>query len=303
MNRRAFTLIELLVVIAIIAILAAILFPVFAQAKEAAKKTQTLSNFKQTATGMIMYSADADDLCPMGFSYVPPSNRLGYDTNISIPNGWRPGAFSQEPRMSFDGTHWGNSIQPYIKSYGLYVAQGMTKDRIAAATDYSGAVKPWASSSLTFNGVLTSWSLSAVQEPSKLPILWQGLGKREREGFALTHPLLYCDATGPAETLAPCRYNPGGPAQAGSTRTAASFQTGRFGVGTAWIYGRGMHEVHTDTSAKFKPVATNISTTGRLSPNDPFGANDALGVPSLYYGCGTGGFYYWCYFSPDYNFQ
>ena len=53
MRRKAFTLIELLVVIAIIAILAAILFPVFAQAKEAAKKSQTLNNTKQLAIDII----------------------------------------------------------------------------------------------------------------------------------------------------------------------------------------------------------------------------------------------------------
>ena len=61
---RAFTLIELLVVIAIIAILAAILFPVFAQAKEAAKKTQCLSNLKQIGLGATMYATDSDDLLP-----------------------------------------------------------------------------------------------------------------------------------------------------------------------------------------------------------------------------------------------
>ncbi|AIE86026.1 prepilin-type N-terminal cleavage/methylation domain-containing protein [Fimbriimonas ginsengisoli] len=58
---RAFTLIELLVVIAIIAILAAILFPVFAQAKLAAKKTQQLSNAKQLGLAVIMYAGDSDD--------------------------------------------------------------------------------------------------------------------------------------------------------------------------------------------------------------------------------------------------
>lgn len=63
--RSAFTLIELLVVIAIIAILAAILFPVFAQAKEAAKKTADLSNQKQILLGEQMYMADYDDVYAM----------------------------------------------------------------------------------------------------------------------------------------------------------------------------------------------------------------------------------------------
>ncbi|CAN5480401.1 hypothetical protein BH11ARM2_BH11ARM2_07350 [soil metagenome] len=65
-SRKAFTLIELLVVIAIIAILAAILFPVFAQAKEAAKKTQCLSNEKNIGLGLIMYMDDSDDMIPYG---------------------------------------------------------------------------------------------------------------------------------------------------------------------------------------------------------------------------------------------
>ncbi len=63
--RHAFTLIELLVVIAIIAILAAILFPVFAQAKEAAKKTSCLSNVKQVALGTFMYAGDYEDTAPL----------------------------------------------------------------------------------------------------------------------------------------------------------------------------------------------------------------------------------------------
>jgi prepilin-type N-terminal cleavage/methylation domain-containing protein len=66
MKQRAFTLIELLVVIAIIAILAAILFPVFAQAKTAAKKTQSLSNVKQVGTSMFIYTADYDDVNVIG---------------------------------------------------------------------------------------------------------------------------------------------------------------------------------------------------------------------------------------------
>jgi prepilin-type N-terminal cleavage/methylation domain-containing protein len=85
MNRRAFTLIELLVVIAIIAILAAILFPVFAQAKEAAKKTVEISNFKQVGTAVQMYLGDYDDRYmlsnsggnPTGWGFGPPDTVPG----------------------------------------------------------------------------------------------------------------------------------------------------------------------------------------------------------------------------------
>jgi prepilin-type N-terminal cleavage/methylation domain-containing protein/prepilin-type processing-associated H-X9-DG protein len=64
MKRSGFTLIELLVVIAIIAILAAILFPVFAQAKMAAKRTADLSNVKNIALGFMLYNGDNDDCSP-----------------------------------------------------------------------------------------------------------------------------------------------------------------------------------------------------------------------------------------------
>lgn len=83
--RRAFTLIELLVVIAIIAILAAILFPVFAQAKEAAKKTTDLSNVKNIATAVLMYTSDYDDMFPRGVYKRPNNNLWGWN----VPFTWR----------------------------------------------------------------------------------------------------------------------------------------------------------------------------------------------------------------------
>ena len=66
MRRKGFTLIELLVVIAIIAILAAILFPVFARARENARKSNCLSNLKQLGNGMMMYVQDYDE-CFTGY--------------------------------------------------------------------------------------------------------------------------------------------------------------------------------------------------------------------------------------------
>jgi len=96
MKRYAFTLIELLVVIAIIAILAAILFPVFAQAKTAAKKTVCLSGLKQTGLSYFLYGTDNDD------NTVP--QQMG---RIDV-NG-----------VTQSGGYWYNIVQPYVKSYAL----------------------------------------------------------------------------------------------------------------------------------------------------------------------------------------
>lgn len=80
MRKNAFTLIELLVVIAIIAILAAILFPVFAQAKVAAKKTQSLSNLKNIGTATQIYLSDYDDIWPLwSKGMTPPASLFALD--------------------------------------------------------------------------------------------------------------------------------------------------------------------------------------------------------------------------------
>jgi prepilin-type N-terminal cleavage/methylation domain-containing protein/prepilin-type processing-associated H-X9-DG protein len=74
-SRKGFTLIELLVVIAIIAILAAILFPVFAQAREKARQTSCLSNLKQTGTATLMYVQDYDETFPLSIYLATENNK------------------------------------------------------------------------------------------------------------------------------------------------------------------------------------------------------------------------------------
>jgi prepilin-type N-terminal cleavage/methylation domain-containing protein len=83
-NRSAFTLIELLVVIAIIAILAAILFPVFAQAKLAAKGTASLSNTKQQSLGVIMYTNDYDDQAVLAMAFDGSSSSINFGGSFLV---------------------------------------------------------------------------------------------------------------------------------------------------------------------------------------------------------------------------
>src|SRR5579885_2930210 len=90
-REKGFTLIELLVVIAIIAILAAILFPVFAQAREAARKSACQSNLKQLGTAILMYKQDYDEKFPHQLAYQgggPGGAKPGF-TNTTWNNlGW-----------------------------------------------------------------------------------------------------------------------------------------------------------------------------------------------------------------------
>lgn len=117
--KKAFTLIELLVVIAIIAILAAILFPVFAQAKAAAKKAAGISNQKQISLGIIMYGADNDDYYPRNDDCIANSSLNG---NLNtIPSGTAVNCgVSAGFAHRVNHFSWQKWTQPYVKNVQLY---------------------------------------------------------------------------------------------------------------------------------------------------------------------------------------
>jgi len=208
--KKAFTLIELLVVIAIIAILAAILFPVFAQAKEAAKQTQTLSNAKNLGVAQNLYLSDSDDTFPLAYSYNNAAQSWRYNTLISVPAGWRPGAFSVSPRIDEDSTHWGNSTQPYIKNYDILQISGASAATVVSETPVAGKTPRLVG--MSYNGLLHAYNATGVASPATCPLMWTGEGKQNLTGFAFSNPSLLCNQTG---TTA-CRYTPGAHPQTGA---------------------------------------------------------------------------------------
>ncbi|MCC7491447.1 MAG: DUF1559 domain-containing protein [Fimbriimonadaceae bacterium] len=110
---RGFTLIELLVVIAIIAILAAILFPVFAKAREKARQSSCLSNVKQLGLAVLQYAQDYDEVYPI--SYQDVASGVGSAAQIPLT--------------------WPNRIQTYIKNTQLYACPS---DGRAPHVDFAG---------------------------------------------------------------------------------------------------------------------------------------------------------------------
>jgi len=152
-SRRGFTLIELLVVIAIIAILAAILFPVFAQARERARAAACLSNVKQIGTGLMMYVQDHDESYPAPFNQIAPINnpsrridRIPMDQQVQpyIKNDQVWACPSDPVAINANTEYWDGKYDPARnggvnkrRTYG-YVGRINTRER-AAGTGPSGA--------------------------------------------------------------------------------------------------------------------------------------------------------------------
>ena len=143
-SRRGFTLIELLVVIAIIAILAAILFPAFARARENARRASCQSNVKQILLGVMQYTQDYDEKYPPMYTFVPTVG-----TTIGV---------------------WYTYTQPYLKSVQLFKCPSDSSSDLARASELlngTGYVVSYAANYFLGRDITEGMvSLSSVESPS-----------------------------------------------------------------------------------------------------------------------------------------
>jgi len=173
-RRHGFTLIELLVVIAIIAILAAILFPVFAQARSRARAISCVSSIKQWGTATFMYTQDYDERFPKWFRTIPNYNpKAGF----SYETGWHTG-----------GYYWHESILPYIKNYTSLLC-----------TEAQGALNPFCLPYGWNQAFVHDNSLAEFEFPAETLLIVDGRGR-----LATAADVTGCTARQAAGFKGPC---------------------------------------------------------------------------------------------------
>jgi prepilin-type N-terminal cleavage/methylation domain-containing protein len=253
-SRAAFTLIELLVVIAIIAILAAILFPVFAQARERARQISCVSNMKQLGLAVMMYAQDYDETYPLTANYgVAP-----------------------------DPTIWPEALQPYIKNQGVFNCPSASGAGYAVNWAQRGYASIGMTGQLAFDplaaeGFTSAATIASMDEVARTPLfadtanakIGGALGKYRGHNFDPCTP----DSTGnrPANALDPRLVPPlvsdrdlvqelGATLPAGRLKPvfARHFRTGRDTGSTSIIFGDGHVKSYSASSILGQEKGANL---------------------------------------------
>jgi len=245
-TRKGFTLIELLVVIAIIAILAAILFPVFARARENARRASCQSNMKQIGLGLAQYTQDYDERFPIEAMNATAT----------------PGPFG-----------WADGLQPYIKSTQLFKCPSDTQtfSDNPESNGYTSYMYNIALARANGGGVLAGTGASIANRV--------GVSLSQLENSVLTISIFETNGTGSSNNQQPtarCSSRGGGAPTDGTLNTGvAALQ--RHLEGSNWLFADGhvkwlKSESPTQTSAVFKPMATFAQSGNKAT----FHVNDSI---------------------------
>jgi prepilin-type N-terminal cleavage/methylation domain-containing protein/prepilin-type processing-associated H-X9-DG protein len=177
-KNRGFTLIELLVVIAIISILAAILFPVFARARENARRASCMSNLKQIGLGLMMYTQDYDERYPFVWRPITETT-LPYNKYPSDYFTWADATYPYTKSIqllqcpSYPVYQYGSGITPYMASYKSTATSYMINQHSSAGLADST------------DGGLSKISMAAIGSPSTTIEAYDLFGKMDTGGWTI----------------------------------------------------------------------------------------------------------------------
>ena len=274
--------------------LLAVVSPVFAKL---GSQTSSAANLKQLATAMIAYSEDYSGTLPLAFGRSATTGIWAYNFRIAVPAGWPPSF--DEDRRERDRWAWINATKPYYEDPRILVIPGLPKFRSLSNDDYDNARYPWHDVSVSMNGLLNNYPLSGIAEPSKLTLLWTGLGRVRYEGMTLPNPSLRCP-----EPWLPCVYQP---TQSGCGSSNGSSSNMLVIPGSLWTYNRSGIFISVDSSVRIVPLGEATTTGGSSADGtpftdwhfDPYTGYDPMGFPGFYWkdGCHV------LIFRPDFDFE
>lgn len=251
-HHRAFTLIELLVVIAIISILASILFPVFARARENARRTSCLSNLKQIGLGVMQYTQDYDERYPLALwenpsTYSSAGAASSYIAQSPVDTATPAGAFEVSPGSTRGHLYsWMDFIMSYVKSVQIFTCPSKT------TSSYSPEYSP----SYGYNAYISLYKSDTDRTPNPARI-----------------PVALAEIKRPAETVLfmddPTLYNVGATPGNYCSITSSGFlrpESNYYNI--VWPHMEGGVVTFTDGHAKWfkrgsRSVCANISTTAK----------------------------------------
>jgi prepilin-type N-terminal cleavage/methylation domain-containing protein len=251
--KRGFTLIELLVVIAIVAILAAILFPVFAQAKNAARKTQCLSNQRQIGTAVQMYAGDQGGTMPLTRAWNATTQK-NEPMTVSYPA--NPYFKTASPVTR---SMWANALEPYIKSWDIWACPSGKDYDIFPKDKY---IEKDVKFSYLMNGYLNAASETSISLPADTVLFIEGSRERRTRKYFHTFPLPAQDFQLEEQVGHQYRWNP----------NATSVSLFIYQIDRTWLtHSKGYNHVYQDGHAKYTSVpARQAAWTGLGSSGVPY---------------------------------
>lgn len=254
-----------------------------------------MNNSGELAKALMLYATDHEGSFPLTMSRRPEGS-YRWATMHPAPadaiatSGWNTPAIVQATSV-----HWANSVRPYVKDPSHY-RDSTQSVRTLPGDTFRDGVQPLVVG-LSMNGLLHSYSQSAVTAPGLVPLVWAGNGSIALKGRATTTPLLYCTGRGP------CKFDPSGNAQPDSpgvhTQGVLISPITTFPNETVWSLRTGENSgggtiAFVDGSSKFMQWGTKMDPDFHTSA-----AVDMYAAVYTEAELGTQGFFFWSTSKPD----
>lgn len=283
---------QVLLVLLILFVVAAIFFPVYTNGHRRPIWIAGLSNNKQMALAVMMYSADYDDRLPLGHG-LNAKGEHGYNYYKYTPHDWS--SDSRLDRVEISRPFVMNSLMLYTKNsqlmaspgqdeFVLYAKEGVRPDRRQYSTTYA------------YNGYLHALEQKEIVSPENIPLFTSANGNRVGVGIGFANPALDC-----ATAYAPCYYRPrtGEGCVALNGGTGAMYTKYDGAESSYWLYKRGQNWAFSDGHAKFRQFGSTFTPNHTDWRIDPWTGYNRDGHAGTYW---SNGCHAWL-FRPDFSFE